>query len=318
MTAIDPPTDEELTRRAQAGETAALGLLLARHQAPMRAVALSLLGYGPDAEDAVQDAALTALRRISDVRDPAAVGAWLRAIVRNSSRMRLRAGRETPGLDGLDHVHAHLVGPSYPPRLSHTERILDQHAMRDWIWDALEQLPEPLRLVLMLRHFSGITSYQEIAYACEIPVGTVRSRLNQARAKLAQVLLDTATHVHDDASRLTEDSRQEAEATLEGARRGRQPREILELWPAETELVGVLSTPGERCHPIPAMRRNREKGVTQHLRHVVASRTVTIWEMDVINPVGGTDPCPPTLAWLMLRRNRRVQTLRVVFPGPRR
>ncbi|MFI6254025.1 RNA polymerase sigma factor [Streptomyces sp. NPDC051016] len=320
MTAIDPPTDEELTRRAQAGETAALGLLLARHQAPMRAVALSLLGYGPDAEDAVQDAALTALRRIGDVRDPAAVGAWLRAIVRNSSRMRLRADRDTPGrLESLDRLHTCDDGLSYPPyststQLIHPERAVDQHAMRDWIWDALEQLPEPLRLVLMLRHFSGITSYQEIARACEIPVGTVRSRLSQARAKLAQVLLTTATHVHDDAARLTEDSRQEAEVTLEGARRGHQPREILELWPAETELVGVLSTPGERCHPIPAMRRNREKGVTQHLRHVVASRTVTIWEMDVTNPAGSTDPCPPTLAWLMLRRNRRVQTLRVVFP----
>ncbi|MEU1181486.1 sigma-70 family RNA polymerase sigma factor [Streptomyces sp. NPDC005820] len=321
MTALNQPTDEELTRRAQTGEAAALGLLLARHQAPMRAVALSLLGYGPDAEDAVQDAALTALRRIGDVRDPAAVGAWLRAIVRNSSRMRLRAGRETPGLDGLDFLQTHGIGPScdaYPPYFSHPERVVDQHAMRDWIWDALEQLPEPLRLVLLLRHFSGITSYQEIAHACEIPVGTVRSRLNQARAKLAHVLLTTAAHVHDDASRLAEDSRQEAEATLEGARRGHQPREILELWPAETELVGVLRPPGERCHPIPAMRRNREKGVTQHLRHVVASRTVTIWEMDVTNPVGIPDPCPPTLAWLMLRRNRRVQTLRVVFPQPQR
>ncbi|WP_416970800.1 RNA polymerase sigma factor [Streptomyces sp. 4F14] len=303
-----PPADDELTRRAQAGETGALGLLLARHQAPMRAVALSLLGHGPDAEDAVQDAALTALRRIGDVRDPAAVGAWLRAIVRNNSRMRLRAGQETPGLDG----------PHPPCRsvASQPERVVDQHAMRDWIRDAVERLPEPLRLVVMLRHFSGVTSYREIAHACDIPVGTVRSRLNQARSKLSQLLLTTATQSHDDVSRLTEDSRREAEATLEGARRGRQPREILELWPAETRLLGVLSTPGERCHPFPAMRRNREKGVTQRLRHVVASRTVTIWEMDVISPAGAPDPCPPALTWLMVRRDRRVQTLRVVFPGP--
>ncbi|WP_406331581.1 RNA polymerase sigma factor [Streptomyces sp. NBC_00203] len=309
MTALSPPTDAELTRRAQAGETAALGLLLARHQAPMRAVAMSLLGYGHDAEDAVQDAALTALRRIGDVRDPAAVGAWLRAIVRNNSRMRLRATRETTGLDGLDHLH---------PRdheASHPERVVEQHAMRDWIWDAMEELPEQLRLVLMLRHFSGITSYQEIANACEVPVGTVRSRLSQARGKLAQVLLTTATEAHDDASRLTEDSRHEAEVTLEGARRGRQPSEILELWPTDTELVGILSAPGERSHPFPAMRRTREKGVTQHLRHVVASRDITIWEMDVTNPAGIPDPCPPTLAWLMFRQNRRVQRLRVVFPN---
>lgn len=224
MMPLTSPTDEELTRRAQAGETGALGLLLARHQAPMRAVAMSLLGYGPDAEDVVQDAALTALRRIGDVRDPAAVGAWLRAIVRNAARMRLRVTRETPGLDGLDQLHPCDHEPSHP------ERVVEQHAMRDWIWDAVEELPEQLRLVLMLRHFSGITSYQEIAAACEIPVGTVRSRLNQARAKLAQVLLSTATQAHDDASALTEDSRQEALVTLQGAARGDLPREIAELW----------------------------------------------------------------------------------------
>lgn len=55
---------------------------------PPGAVALSLLGHGPDAEDAGEDAAPTALRRIGDVRDPAAVDAWLRTVVRNTARMR--------------------------------------------------------------------------------------------------------------------------------------------------------------------------------------------------------------------------------------
>lgn len=241
MVSLNPPTDEELTRRAQAGETAALGLLLARHQAPMRAVALSLLGYGPDAEDAVQDAALTALRRIGDVRDPSAVGAWLRAIVRNASRTRLRETRETPGLDGLDHLRLREQAPSQP------ERLIEEHAMRDWIWDAVDELPPQLRLVLMLRHFSGVTSYREIAAVCEVPVGTVRSRLNQARGKMAQVLLSTAARTHDDASALAKDSRDEAVETLQASERGALPREISELWPAETELVGPLSRRG--THP---------------------------------------------------------------------
>ncbi|MFJ9247245.1 RNA polymerase sigma factor [Streptomyces sp. NPDC101776] len=310
MVPLDRPTDEELTRRAQAGESGALGLLLTRHQAPMRAVALSLLGYGPDAEDAVQDAALTALRRIGDVREPAAVGAWLRAIVRNAARMRLRAVREFPGLDGLESAQlGDLVEPAQP------ERLIEQHALRDWIWDAVEELPQEQQLVLMLRHFSGITSYQEIAEACEVPVGTVRSRLNQARAKMAKVLLSTATGGHDDAAALTEDSRQEAEVTLDGAMRGQLPPEILELWPAETELVGVLNKEGGRLHPFPAMQETRTKGVTQHLRHVVASRDVAIWEMEAVTPAGVPNPCPPALAWLMFRRDGRVQRLRVAFPG---
>jgi RNA polymerase sigma-70 factor (ECF subfamily) len=232
--------------------------------------------------------------------------------VRNAARTRLRAKRETPGLDGLDHLHLRDHEPSHP------ERLIEQHAMRDWIWYAVEELPPQLRLVLMLRHFSGITSYQEIAAACEVPVGTVRSRLNQARGKMARVLLATAAQTHDDASVLTEESRHEAVVTLRASRRGTLPPEISELWPAETELVGTLGRQGERTHPFPVMRRTLEAGVRQSLRHVVASRDITIWEMDVTNPIGATNPCPPTLAWLMFRENGRVRRLRLVFPKPPR
>src|ERR1700742_1678266 len=61
--------DAVLTRAAPSGEVAALGVLLERHRAGMRAVALSLLGAGTDVDDVLQDAALTALLRIGDVRD---------------------------------------------------------------------------------------------------------------------------------------------------------------------------------------------------------------------------------------------------------
>ncbi|MGW1658197.1 RNA polymerase sigma factor [Streptomyces atratus] len=303
------PTDQELTRRAQAGETGALGLLIARHQASMRAVALSLLGYGPDVEDVVQDAALTALRRVGDVRDGAAVGAWLRAIVRNACRMRLRATHEVPGLDGLDQLRLHDDERSQP------ERHIEQHAMRDWIWEAVGGLPQHLRLVVMLRHFSGITTYQEIADACEVPVGTVRSRLSHARAHMARALAATASQAHGDAAAVTEASRDEAAATLRAWDAGGLPREISELWPAESEMVGRLGRAGERVHPVPVMRHYLEGGVRQHVRHVVAGRDIAIWEMDVTHE-GARHVCPPSLAWLMFRRNGRVERLRVVFPRP--
>ncbi|MEU9322146.1 sigma-70 family RNA polymerase sigma factor [Streptomyces sp. NPDC048295] len=306
MEPVEPLTDAHLTRRAQAGETGALGLLLARHQAPMRAVALSLLGHGPDAEDVVQDAALTALHRIGDVRDPDAVGAWLRAVVRNTARMRLRSTREIPGLTALDHLHVH-------PDDEH-ERRIEQHALRDWIWDAIGSLPPKLRLVVMLRYFSPVASYEEIAAACDIPLGTVRSRLNQARTKLARLLLDTAQASHDDADRRTEESRQEALATLAGWESGTLPREISNLWPSHSAMTGRLGRPGEHVHPVPVMRGYLEDGVRQQLRRVVAGRDIDIWEMDVTTAQGALHHCPPTLSWLMLRRDGRVQQLRVVYP----
>ena len=64
--------------------------------AGMYAVALALLGHSPDAEDAVQEAALIALRRIGEVREPDAVGPWLRMVVRNACRAQLRRTRAVP------------------------------------------------------------------------------------------------------------------------------------------------------------------------------------------------------------------------------
>ncbi|WP_107101866.1 RNA polymerase sigma factor [Streptomyces silaceus] len=268
MRPIQPLTDAQLTLRAQAGETGALGLLLARHQASMRAVALRLLGHGPDAEDVVQDAALTALRRIGDVRNPAAVGAWLRAIVRNNARMHLRADREVPGIDGLDHLHPHRDEHAHDT----CEHLVEQHALRDWIWDAIAELPPKLRLVVMLRYFTSTTSYEEIATACDIPMGTVRSRLSQARAKLARLLLRSATETHDDAVRRTEASGQEALTTLKRGRAEPYPGPSANCgprrarWSADSTTRASTSTPFPSCAPPGGRRtpapapRSRRKG----------------------------------------------------------
>ena len=207
--------DAGLTRAAQAGEVAALGLLLERHRAGMRAVALSILGPGADADDVMQDAALTALRRIGDVRDPGAVGAWLRMIVRNASRSVLRDSVVVRPVDDL-HLPSTDVGP---------EQWLEQNALRDWVWEALEELSPVLRMPLVLRHFTtGVSSYEQIADACGVPVGTVRSRLSQGRAKLAAALAATADAPHGDAGERVRASRIEARELLAAARsRTRRP-----------------------------------------------------------------------------------------------
>ncbi len=94
---MDALSDGELVRPARAGDASCLGLLLERHRADMRVVAVGLLGYGAAAEDAVQDAMLIALRSLGGLGDPDAVGAWLRAIVRNECRMQLRRLATMPG-----------------------------------------------------------------------------------------------------------------------------------------------------------------------------------------------------------------------------
>ncbi|MGW3352960.1 RNA polymerase sigma factor [Nonomuraea rubra] len=298
------PSDAELTLRAQAGEAPALGLLLARHQAGMRAVALSLLGHVPDVDDVLQDAALVALRRIGDVRDPGAAGAWLRMVVRNGCRARLRTA---PVLPIADEATLPSGGPT-------PDQVIESGALRDWVWHAVGELSPPLRMALTLRHFSGLTSYEQIAAACEVPVGTVRSRLSQARAKLAEALLATAGLAHDDAARRTAASRQEAVETLAAASRGAFAEVVHDRWAPHAELIAGQGRRGGRDFAIQGMEGDLEAGVRQRVADVVAASDLAIWEMDLLNPADDPDHCPPSVVWIMTLERGRVHRLRLIHP----
>ncbi|MCX5094496.1 sigma-70 family RNA polymerase sigma factor [Streptomyces sp. NBC_00365] len=300
--------DAVLTRAAQAGEVTALGLLLERHRAGMRAVALSILGPGPDVDDVVQDAAVTALRRVGDVRDPAAVGAWLRMIVRNASRSLLRDSVAFQSIDDL-HVPSTDAGP---------ERWLEHHTMRNWIWEAVEELSPALRLPLVLRHFStGVTSYEQIADACGIPVGTVRSRLSQGRAKLATALAATADAPHGDTAQRIRASRIEARETLAAAESGHFGALLTERWSPEITLLRGNDPVGDSSLLVRGMDGDLEAGVRQRLVHAVAGRSLVVWEMALLNPADNPDHCPPSVAWVMtLDDAGRPHRLRLQHPRP--
>ncbi|EYT81830.1 RNA polymerase subunit sigma-24 [Streptomyces sp. Tu 6176] len=295
--------DALLTRAAQRGDAAALGILLERHRPGMRAVALSLLGPGPDVDDVMQEAALIALRRIVDVRDPEAVGPWLRMVVRNACRSLLRDSRRTEPVDEVP----------LPPDEVSPEQLLHRHALRDWIWEAVEKLSPALRLPVVLRYFStGVTSYQQIAEACGVPVGTVRSRLHQARGLLAQALAETSASRHDDTARRTEASWLEAHETLAAAERGEFGKVVKDRYSPELSLLSGGHRLGGVGLILVGMDSDLSAGVRQRPRHVVAGRSLVVWEMDLINPPDAPDHCPPGVAWIMSLRDGRIGELRLV------
>ncbi|MFC4536652.1 RNA polymerase sigma factor [Sphaerisporangium dianthi] len=300
-------TDAELVRDAQSGDVRALGLLLAGHEADMRAVALCILGHGPDAEDAVQEAVLIVLRRIGDLREPASVRPWLRAIVRNACLRQLRARRPIPVGD----VET-LPLPRHEPDPG---ELLEHHALRDWVWHALDELSPRLWLVTMLRHFTEVTAYEDIAQVCGIPVGTVRSRLSQARTKLSQALLATANLAHDDVAAQEDRRRREAEETLWAARTGSFAQALTELCSPEVEITtgkGVLTKGFDWL--LGAMDRDLHAGVRQRVAGVVAGRDVVIWNNRLINPPDDPFHCPPTVLWVHHLRAGRVCKIRLFHP----
>ena len=282
------PSDADLVRAAQNGDTVSLGLLLERYRTSLYALALRILGYGPQAEDAVQDAFVVALRKIDHVREPAAVGGWLHAVLRNVCLMRLRTGQ------------GELLFKELPMRTERgfsepsAEESIDQLAMREWVWTALSELPEVLRVTAMLRYFGSYSSYEEVSAILGVPIGTVRSRLNQVKTKLADALLKTAGLEHNEARRLTESRARYFREVMEGYNGGQADEEYVSGF-AE-DVVGVLSNGTVFCgRELVAedLEGDMEAGMKLHLTNVMASRDITIIEGDFQNPPDNPFRCPP-------------------------
>jgi RNA polymerase sigma factor (sigma-70 family) len=291
-------SDAQLARAAQQGDAASLGLLLERHRAPLHAMALQILSHGPQAQDAVQDAFLVAMRKIELLREPEAIGGWLCAILRNVCLMRRREDRGEISFGELpwrvESGHSE----------SSVEEAIERLALREWVRAALYELPEVLRVTAMLRYFGSYSSYEEISAILGVPVGTVKSRLSQAKARLADALLKTAGLEHDEARRLTESRTHYFEAAFEEINQG-QGYEIF-MDAVSEELTWTF--PGGRVfhgHEVMAneFEGDLEAGMIIRLTNVVASKDVSIYEADLLNPSDNPLRCPPATAGVFFLRD---------------
>ncbi|MDF5757539.1 sigma-70 family RNA polymerase sigma factor [Spongiactinospora sp. TRM90649] len=296
---LDARTDLELVHLGRGGDLTALGYLLERHRAPMLAVALAVLDRPSEAEDAVQDAMITALTRIGDLRDLSAVGPWLKMIVRNRCRMELRARRPMLGAD-----MSHALAAADPARTA------ERHDVNDRVWHAMERLPPPLRLVTMLRYFTDLNTYEQIGAVCEVPVGTVRSRLSKARERLSRELLTAADPDHD-VMALSRARLREARTAVGLGAQGRFGEVLRELWHPEVETTWVDGSRTRGRPPVlQAVDDALDAGMQIGVGDVVASRQIVIWEFKITH--SGDDPahCPVRPFWLQFLEGGRVERLR--------
>jgi RNA polymerase sigma-70 factor, ECF subfamily len=136
-----------------------------------------------DAEDAVQDACLRALRFIGGLRG-ADGKVWLLKIVRNTCYSRLGRDRRRDLETEFDEdVHSAQGAPADP------ETLLLRSRDSATINRALDELPDEFREALVMRELEGL-SYKEIADIAGLPLGTVMSRLARARRRLQNALSD--------------------------------------------------------------------------------------------------------------------------------
>lgn len=152
--------------------------------------ALRLLGNPADAEDAVQEAMLSALKHIEDFRGQSQITTWLTAIVRNSALMQLRRKSRQ--------IHVPLdeqMGDEQPyfawQRLAHKGPSPEDECRRSEFIARLREctarLSPSLRTTFELRTMDELSIF-ETARVLGLPEGTVKARLARARAKLARYM----------------------------------------------------------------------------------------------------------------------------------
>jgi RNA polymerase sigma-70 factor (ECF subfamily) len=305
-------SDAELVRIAQSGDATSLGILLERHRAPLYALALRFLGYGPDAQDAVQDTFLIALRTIERLREPEAVGGWLRGILRNVCLRRLRERSQGEILSEKElprRVETALLESS-------VEEAIDRMAMREWVWSALGELPEDLQVTAMLRYFGGHSSYEEISATLGVPLGTVKSRLNMAKLRLAEALLETASLEHDEARRIVEARTSFFEAAYAEYNRAEGYETLASAYSEEMKFSlpdGRVFTRG-REYITKEWRETLEIGVQMRPEEVISSKDVAVIECDVDSPPEHPEHCPPVISQVAVYREGRIHRLHWYFP----
>lgn len=172
------PSDEELSTRVAQGDAAAFDTLAGRHMERAFRVAYRLAGQREDAEDLVQEAFVRVLERI-DTFDPGrSFAPWFYRILTNLALNQRRAGH----LRRTQPLPVSVQGSTLSPA-----RQAEQAEVRERLGAALARLPETQQDIVKLFELEGFSG-QEIAGMLDLPAGTVRWHLHEARKALRQAL----------------------------------------------------------------------------------------------------------------------------------
>jgi len=179
----DQRADEDLMLALKGGDDSAFAELMRRHRGPIVNYVNRLIGDRDRAEDLAQEVFLRVYRHAGTYRVTARFTTWLYTIasnlgkneLRNRARRRNVSIEDTPRELGQEDYHLGTREDFLDPA-----RIADLNDRQRKVRWAIDSLPEHFRIMLVLRDLEGF-AYEEIASMLDLPLGTVKSRINRAR-----------------------------------------------------------------------------------------------------------------------------------------
>lgn len=203
---ITSPTVDDLTlvRRVKSGDQRAFRTLVERYQKKVYAVALGMLKDKEEAMDVAQEAFVKVYKYLDHFKGDSSFYTWLYRITVNICIDVIRKKGTSRGDDvEFDEAIAHDLSEAQLGALgtrlgTNPQKSALRRELADKIQQALEQIPEKHRAILLLREIEGM-SYEDLSATLKIPKGTVMSRLFHARTKVQKILseyleLDESKH----------------------------------------------------------------------------------------------------------------------------
>lgn len=178
--------EEVLVSAARRGDETAFDALVHEHTTAMHRVATRVLGDSAGAEDAVQDAWVSAWRSLASFRGDARVSTWLYRVVTNAALSQLRRRRTTVVLDTTDDALAAVLSDR---ETGNPEGHVLRNEEARQVYRAIATLETSQRVPLVLRELEGM-DYEEVAEVLEVDVPALRARLYRARLALSAQLKD--------------------------------------------------------------------------------------------------------------------------------
>ena len=225
-----PIDDAALVAEVQKCGPEAFAPIIERYKEAVFAVALARLRRFHDAEDVAQATFVEAFERLKNLKDPARLGAWLRSIALHRSIDLLRRESRHVELGELDEPRDRGPGPL--GELEATE-------LREQVLQAVGCLPRTQRETVTLYYIGGY-SQEEVAAMLEVPLGTVKRRLHEARKRLKEDMLGMVEEV------LKEEAPKEAFAERVFNLLNRYPQGKISWagWQAVEEELRKIAVPG--------------------------------------------------------------------------
>jgi RNA polymerase sigma-70 factor (ECF subfamily) len=182
--------ESELLRRVRKSDESSIRAVIKLHNRRLYRIARSILRDDAEAEDAVQEGYLKAFSHFDEFRGDAGIGTWLCRIVMNEALGRLRRRRPTVDWSEMDEIErpsAEIIRLPVDPVRPDPERATAQRQIQQLLERAIDQLPEPFRIVLVARVVEEM-SVEETATLLSLRPETVKTRLHRARALLRKAV----------------------------------------------------------------------------------------------------------------------------------